>query len=162
MKKFSLIVMVLILSGCATNKGLVKFEQFNIKNLEINQVESRSKKILILRDKPTRAGVLAVLINWCNENDIEVAVVELMSDARPEDYVLTYRASWGWDIGVYMRKVDMSVISNDKTLGTLRFDALQYGAFGKFGSGEKRLKILLDALFGKISREKANKLLGES
>ena len=56
----------------------------------------------------------------------------------------------------------MSLKAKGETLGDLNFDALQYGGFGKFGNAEQRLIILLDALFGKITYEKANALLGDA
>lgn len=54
----------------------------------------------------------------------------------------------------------MKVNANGETLGKLNFDALQYGGFGKFGNVEQRIIILFDCLFGKITLEEANKLLG--
>jgi len=162
MKNILLIIIVLFASGCATDKGLVRLEQLNAKDLEVQQVENVSKKIVILRDGPTRASVLPVLTDWFHENGFEVTVIELLNDAELNNYIFTYRAWWSWDMALYMRKADMNVMLNGKTVGTLSFDALQYGGFGKFGSGEKRLRILLDALFGKITREQADKLLGEA
>ena len=145
------VIVTLILTGCGSNKGLVQLEQ----------VEMDSKEILILKDVPTRETVLPVLTEWFYENGFSAEVIHSLDDVNPEDYVFTYRAWWGWDLATYMSKVRMKVESNGETLGHLYFDALQYGGFGKFGDAEYRLKVLLDALFGKITREEADALLDD-
>ena len=151
MKKILILLFVLSLVGCASDKGL----------LELQQMDSVPEKVVILKDAPTRAVVLPILVEWFSENNYNATVVESLDEVKPEDYVLSYRAWWGWDLANYMRRANMKVKLNGKTLGKLRFDALQYGGFGKFGDTENRLKILLEVLFGKISREVADKRLGE-
>ncbi len=141
----------LVMSGCATNKGVVYIEQFN----------RDPQTIIILKDPPTRESVLPVLVKWFSDNGFSATVVESLSEINPDDFIFSYRAWWGWDLALYMRRVEMYVKSKGQTLGAINFDALQYGTWGKFGEGEKRLVILLDALFGKITREEADKLLGE-
>jgi hypothetical protein len=142
---------VLVITGCATNKGVTYIEQFN----------RGSKAIIILKDPPTRESVLPVLVKWFSDNGFSATVVESLSEVNPGDLIFSYRAWWGWDLALYMRRVEMHIKSKGETLGSINFDALQYGTWGKFGDGEQRLRILLDALFGKITREEADKLLGE-
>ena len=153
MKKIIIIaVFVFVVSGCATNKGVTDLQQFEIIN---------KSQVIILKDGPTRESVLPVLTKWFSDNGYSATVIESLHEASPDDYVFSYRAWWSWDMATYMRRVEMQVNKKGETLGALNFDALQYGGFGKFGSAEKRLIILLDVLFGKITRDEANKLLGE-
>lgn len=152
MNKFLPIIALLLLSGCVTNKGLIKLQQASIE----------SKKIIILKDHPTRESVLPVLENWFYENGYSAKVVQSLGEVNPEDYVFSYRAKWSWDMATYMRDVEMKLKVKGETLGDLKFDSLQYGGFGKFGDAETRLKIMLDVLFGKITREEADKQLGKA
>lgn len=151
MKRIIILIFVSSIAGCGTDKGL----------LELKQLDSVPEKVVILKDPPTKVAVLPVMIEWFSENNASATVVDSMNETKPEDYVLSYRAWWGWDLSTYMRRAEMKVESNKQTLGKLKFDALQYGGFGKFGDTEGRLKILLDVLFGKITRVEADKRLGE-
>ena len=118
--------------------------------------------VVILQDKSTRESVLPVLEKWFYDNGYHSTVVSSLSEVGPDDYILSYRAWWSWDLATYMRKVEMNVKNKGQTLGNINFDALQYGGFGKFGDAEQRLNILLDAMFGKITVEEANKRLGDA
>jgi hypothetical protein len=151
MKKALVLLCILGISACASDKGL----------LELKQMDSVPEKVVILKDQPTRELVLPILVEWFAENNHDATVVESINEIKPNDYVLSYRAWWGWDLSTYMRKANMKVKLDNETLAKLRFSALEYGGFGKFGDTEKRLKILLDVLFGKITREEADKRLGE-
>lgn len=150
--KVLIVFLAIALTGCASDKGITDFRQYN----------SDSKSILILKDAPTRETVLPVLTQWFSDNGFSATVIESLNEVDPELHVFSYRAKWSWDLATYMRDVEMKVKSKGETLGLLRFDALQYGGFGKFGNAEVRLKILLDALFGKITREEADIRLGDA
>jgi len=141
-----------MVTGCVSNKGITDLSKAEIKN---------ETPVVILKDEDTRESVLPVIEKWFKDNGYSPTVILSLQEAKPEDYIFSYKAWWGWDLATYMKKVDMRIKAKGETLGRLNFDALQYGGFGKFGSAEQRLRILLDALFGKISIEKANKLLGE-
>lgn len=146
-----LIILALVMTGCATDKGVTNLQQFN----------QNPETILILKDPPTRESVLPILTQWFSENGYSPTVVESLSEVNPDDFIFSYRAWWSWDLAIYMSKVELHVKSKGETLGAIYFDALQYGTWGKFGDGEQRLRILLDALFGKITREEADKILGD-
>ena len=161
MKIVTTLIIAFLMSGCATNKGLVSFDQIKENELKLHQVENNPIEIVILKDEPTRESVLHVLTLWFSENNYKYSVVNTASKAKDEDSIFRYRAWWSWDMALYMRRAEMSLVSNGRVLGSLKFDALQYGGFGKFGNGERRLRILLDALFGKITEEQANKMLGD-
>ena len=154
MKKFLIILLTVAMTGCVavSNKGVTQLQQF----------KEDSKTVAILEDEPTRNGVLGVITKWFSDNGFNSSVIQSASEVKPDDYVFSYRAHFGWDLAIYMRTAALKVKSKGKTLGALNFDALQYGGFGKFGDTEKRLRILLDVLFGKITREEADKLLGEA
>ena len=152
MKLIVILIFFLSFTGCASNKGITDLKQFKT---------NEKPQVVILRDAPTRVTVLPVLTKWFNDNGYSSIVIESLQESNPDQYLFSYRAWWGWDIATYMRRVEMRVKSKGETLGYLDFDALQYGGFGKFGNAENRLIILLDALFGKITHEQANKLLGE-
>ncbi|MBF0265896.1 MAG: hypothetical protein HQL46_11555 [Gammaproteobacteria bacterium] len=149
---FLILTYMVLITGCATNKGVVG----------LNQVSDIPQSIIILKDIPTRESVIPVFKEWFKDNGYNSRIVETLDETNPDDYVFSYRANWGWDLALYMRNVEMKLRRKGVTLGSVNFDALQYGGFGKFGSGKERLKILLDVLFGKISREQANNLLGKS
>jgi hypothetical protein len=152
-KILSTLALAFVLTGCATDKGLTT----------LKPVEAIDKsQIVILNDGPTRESVLPVLTKWFTDNGYSSTVIHSLQQANPDNYVLSYRAWWSWDMATYMRKVEMSVNKQGESLGKLEFDALQYGGFGKFGNAEQRLIIMLDALFGKISLEEANKRLGDA
>ena len=152
MKFYLIILFALVATGSASNKGVVKLEQFNVD----------SKEIVIMKDEPTREGVLPILVQWLHDNGFSAKVAQSYSEVDPSKYIFSYRAWWGWDIAIYMRRVEMRVRLKDETLGAIDFDSLKYGGFGKFGNSEARLRILLDVLFGKITREEADKRLGEA
>lgn len=154
MKKILLVLPLIAsvwLGGCATNKGVV----------DLNQVNDPITKITIIRDSETRESVLPVLEKWFTDNSIKFSVVNSINETKKEDKVLTYRAWWSWDMALYMRKADLKVLSEGEPVGIVRFDALQYGGFGKFGDAETRLTTLMDVLFSKITREEANIRLGK-
>jgi len=153
MIKVAILSLLVIVTGCASNKGITELKQFQ---------GNKRDQILILKDSATRGSVLPVLETWFQDNGYNAIVIASLKEANPDDHILSYRAWWGWDLATYMRKVEMRLKTKGETLGSLDFDALQYGGFGKFGDAEQRLIILLDVLFGKITYEKANKLLGES
>jgi len=153
MKKLIVVLLLVLLSGCATNQGITELAQAEVTD---------KTKVLILKDDATRESVLPVLEKWFVDNGYSSTVIDSLREADPDNYVISYRAWWSWDVATYMRRVEMAVNKEGETLGNLNFDALQYGGFGKFGDAEERLRILLDALFGKITREEANKLLGEA
>lgn len=154
MKKImALALLVAMTAGCVSNKGITDVSQ--VKEPQITEV-------IILKDTATRESVLPVLEQWFYNNGYSSTVVSSLSEVGPEDYILSYRAWWSWDLATYMRKVEMSVKNKGETLGSIDFDALQYGGYGKFGNAEQRLNILLDALFEKITIEEANRLLGEA
>ncbi len=150
MRVFAILLFTLVMTGCGTNKGLVNLEQF----------DTNSKTIVILEDEGTRDSVLPVITSWFEENGYSSTVVQSLQNVNPDDYIFSYKAKWSWDMASYMRTVEMHVKSNGETLGTLYFDAVNYGGMGKFGSAEERLRILLDVLFGKISREQGDLMLG--
>ena len=149
-----LIVMASIyLVGCATasNKGVTS----------VSQVSEKVNEISIVRDEPTRELVHPILEEWFSENDYVFNVIEHKEDPKASDYVFTYRAWFGWDMKQYMRSVEMELYKKGESIGYVEFDAIQYGAFGKFGDTTARLKTLLDTLFNKITQDQANQLLGE-
>lgn len=148
-------MLMFIVTGCASNKGVTSLKQVEPINFDSN-------KLVILKDEPTRRIVLDVLTEWFYDNNINTTVIESRDDAKINNYVLSYRAWWGWDMATYMRKAEIKLKLNENTLGSLTFDALQYGGFGKFGDTRERLRILLDVLFGKIDRDQANVLLGQA
>lgn len=141
------------ISGCVTYKGITDISAVDL---------GEGHQVLILKNEDAKKGVLPVLENWFQENGYSTDVITSLDEAKPENYVLRYSAKWNWDLAIYMRAVEMQLSSKGETLGNIEFDARQYGGHGKFGSAEKRLNILLDALFGKITVDEANKLLGES
>lgn len=149
--KCLLIASTFVFAGCATNKGVV----------ELTKVDEAVKKITVVKNAETRESVLPVLTNWLEENNVEYNVVNSSSDTATGETVLTYQASWSWDMALYMRSAEFKVAKNEIPVGIARFDALQYGGFGKFGDAESRIKILMDVLFGKISRDEADKRLGK-
>ena len=83
-----------------------------------------------MKDGPTKGSVLPVLTKWFSDNGYSSTVITTIQDAQPDNYVLSYRAWWSWDIATYMRRVEMQVNKKGETLGNLDFDALQYGGFG--------------------------------
>jgi len=144
-----LVLPLFFTSACASNKGIV----------ELQRVTTDVGHISLIRDEPTRAEVLEVIAAWLAENGYDYSVLE--PGQKPSGTALNYRAWWGWDVGIYMKRVNMQVARNGTSLGKIKFDALQYGGFGKFGSSVERLRTLLDALFAKIDRDTANELLGD-
>ena len=161
MKLITALMIALFISGCASNKGLVSLDQISESELKLNEKEDGRAEILILRDEPTRETVLPVIASWFSENNYTISVVDSAEEATVKDKLFRYRAWWSWDMALYMRRVEMSLESAGKVLGSLEFDAVQYGAFGKFGNAEQRLRILLDALFGKATEDQANQILGD-
>ena len=144
------VVVTLVLGGCASNRGIT----------EIRQVDAGIKRVMIVRDAPTRETVLPVLEQWFSDNGFEYRVAESPSEADASEATFTYRAWWGWDLAMYMKEVHLTVSKAESMIGLVKFDALQYGGFGKFGNGEDRLGTIMDVLFGKITEEEANSRLG--
>lgn len=145
------VVSAFLLGGCASNKGMT----------ELTQVTGNPEQITIVRDTETRDSVQPVLEQWFTDNNYQYNVVQSIAEAKDTDNVFTYRAWWGWDLALYMSKVEMKVTNNNVPVGIAKFDALQYGGFGKFGNAETRLKIIMDVLFSKITEQEANTLLGK-
>ena len=153
LSKILIVITSIHLAGCvsASNMGVIG----------VDQVSENVKEISIVRDEPTRALVHPILEEWFSENDYVFNVIEHKEDPKASDYVFTYRAWFGWDMKQYMRSVEMELYKKGESIGYVEFDAIQYGAFGKFGDTTARLKTLLDTLFNKITQDQANQLLGE-
>lgn len=143
--------LIILISACTSNKGVT----------ELTQLQTPVKKVTIVRDADTRASVLPVLEQWFYDNSIKYDVVNSHQETEKNSNILTYKAWWSWDIATYMRKADLQLSNEGIPLSIVKFDALQYGGFGKFGNAEERLKILMDVMFAKISEEEANKKLGQ-
>jgi len=144
-----IVASLFIFTACGSNKGIIN----------LMQVELNKSPIFVVNHSATRAGVLREIEKWFSENGYDAKVVESQTQVNPENFVMTYSARWGWDIGTYMRLVEMRVMKNSDVVGSLSFDSVEYGGIDKFGDAETRLKILLDVLFGKLTREEAEKKL---
>ena len=143
------IISILFVAGCGSNRGLTELVQVKIDN----------HPIIVVKDSATRDGVLREIEKWFFENGYDATVVDSLTQVKHENFVMTYNARWGWDIATYMRLVEMKIFKDQTVVGSLKFDSVEYGGIDKFGDAETRLKILLDVLFGKITREQAEKLL---
>ncbi|NKF52653.1 hypothetical protein G3R49_19020 [Shewanella sp. WXL01] len=150
--KSKLIVLFTVLMAGCSNLGIY----------EVTQVTSNPSQLTIAKDSKTRKSVLPILEKWAFENGYDVKTIDNYVMAERNEYTLTYRVWWGWDVASYMKKAEMKVLKDGVAVGSLKFDATEYGAFGKFGDAEDRLNILMDVLFNKITVAEGNKRAGDA
>lgn len=83
MKLLPILLLLTIITGCASNKGITELQQFKIGD---------EFKVVILKDEPTRESVLPVLEKWFSDNGYSSSVIFSLKEAKPDDYILSYRA----------------------------------------------------------------------
>lgn len=142
MKKLFTALMVLVLcSGCV---GI----GYNITN--VSGVKNASK-IYIVEDIKTKEGFLDVMATWLKKHNYEFEILDENADKSQYEWVLTYNGKWSWDAAIYLSDAEINVYKNGIYESKTEFN-VKGGAFNinpsKYGSGENRVREMMNKLFG--------------
>ena len=115
----------------------------------------QSKNITIVKDDATRAVFLETMQEWCVETDHTCTVVSDGTPPNPEDVTLTYISRWSWDLITFIADAEVKALKNHYIIGEVDFKAPNSGNFDKYGDDDKRIKSMMEILFGQQTVEEA-------
>jgi len=115
----------------------------------------QSKNITIVKDDATRAVFLDTMKEWCVETDHTCTVVSDGTPPNPEEVTLTYVSRWSWDLVTFIADADVKALKNNYIIGEVEFKAPNSGNLDKFGDDDKRIKSMMEILFGQQTVEEA-------
>ncbi|MCP3873132.1 MAG: hypothetical protein GY699_08270 [Desulfobacteraceae bacterium] len=148
------------LFGCATHRVPVK-PLFQGEAIE--QGESvQTKRIVIINDKKTKIGFQEAMESWLQVYDYEYVVTPEGSRHELPSLTLEYVGYWNWDLGLFMREARINAHHEGQKIGEVEYRAPNNLNMNKFGDASKRIKYMMDILFGKLSVSEANKLINPS
>lgn len=68
---------------------------------------------------------------------------------------LTYVSRWSWDLVTFIADADVKALKNNYIIGEVEFKAPNSGNLDKFGDDDKRIKSMMEILFGQQTVEEA-------
>ena len=78
----------------------------------------------------------------------------------PSSLVLEYVGYWNWDFALFLERAEIRAYEDGRRLRKVEFRAPKSLNLSKFGEGAKRIRIMMDVLFEKISLSEANESVG--
>jgi hypothetical protein len=149
--KISLIIIIVttLISGCAGPR-------FTVNPISS---ENQLKEITVVKDDATREVFLNSIESWCLDNSYNCRVVPDRSKHVPEELTLNYVSRWSWDFTTFIADAEIKAYKNTQLVGEVTFLAPNSGNLNKFGNDKKRIKTMVELLFGSITEPEANKKL---
>ncbi|MCL1123650.1 Sbal_3080 family lipoprotein [Shewanella surugensis] len=143
---------ILLLSGCGSPR-------YTAKPIEAltNQVD-----IVIINDEATREGFLETMESWLTEHHYQYTV---QSEGEKHDLnklTLEYEGHWTWDLALYLKRAEIKAFQHGQRVGEVDFKVPYTANPNKFGNAEKRIRFMMDALFGQITAEEATQKANSS
>jgi hypothetical protein len=121
--------------------------------------ENQLKEITVVKDDATREVFLDSIESWCLDNSYNCTVVPDRSKHVPEELTLNYVSRWSWDFTTFIADAEIKAYKNKQLVGEVTFLAPNSGNLNKFGNDKKRIKTMVELLFGDITEVEANKKL---
>lgn len=146
---FSIFITALFVSGCAAPKYTGK---------PINRYD-KLFQITIVKDEATRSIFLNTMETWCLDNGVDYIVVPDGTKHNPNELTLDYVSRWSWDFSLYIANARISAYKNKKNVGYVEFRAPDSLNTDKFGDDEKRIRAMMQMLFGQITEKEVNQKL---
>ena len=91
----------------------------------------------------------------------ECKVVPDRSKHNPKELTLNYVSRWSWDFTTFIADAELKAYKNKQLVGEVTFKAPNSLNTDKFGDDKKRIKTMVELLFGSISEADANKKLAD-
>jgi len=147
MKKYLIpIVTVVLLASCASPK-------FAAKPIS---TENKLKDITVVKDDATREVFLDTIESWCLDESYECKFVPDRTKHVAEELTLNYVSRWSWDFTTFIADAEIKAYKNKQLVGEVTFKAPNSLDMDKFGDDKKRIKTMVELLFGSIEESEAN------
>ncbi|WP_299493514.1 Sbal_3080 family lipoprotein [uncultured Shewanella sp.] len=151
--RFLFALMLLVgLSGCGSPGYMVK----------PIEVMTNKAEVVIVKDDKTREGFLQTMEDWLSEHHYVYKVVNSGSKHDLSQLTLEYEGLWRWDLALYLQDAEIKAYQQGQKVGEVDFHVPYTMNPSKFGDAEKRIRLMMAALFGKISAEDATKIANSS
>ncbi len=138
---------VAVLTGCAGPQYMGS----GIEDLD-------SPEIFLIRDKETRSGFQNAMVDWLISHNYKFVLAPDGSEHDLDKLSLEYVGLWSWDMAIFLADARITAYHKGQRVGEVKYKASNNFNFSKFGTGEERVKSMMDVLFGKISIDEVNKI----
>lgn len=118
--------------------------------------------ILSIDDKETREGFKLAIEDWLTEENYTNTTAADGTQHDPKKITLEHVGYWKWDLALFLSQAEIDAFHQGQRVGSVTFKAPNNMNLNKWGSAEKRIKLMLDILFGKITLEEANLALNDT
>lgn len=145
-------ITLLILSGC----GSPRYAAQPIKAM------TNKADIVIVKDDATREGFLEAMETWLTENHYTYKIIDSGAKHDLSKLTLEYEGLWRWDLALYLQDAEIKAYQQGQKVGEVDFHVPYTMNPSKFGSAEKRIRLMMAALFGQMSDEEATKIVNSS
>ncbi len=150
MKKINLVLAfgsILFVTGCAGPR---------ITGSTIpSNVLSNNPDVLLINDDETREGFNEAMEDWLKDNKKVYTVKPEHTQHDPEKLTIEYVGYWKWDMALYLSRAEIEAFHGGQRIGTVNFKAPNSLNPNKWGSGEERIKLMMDVLYGKKTAKEA-------
>jgi len=120
-------------------------------------VLSSKPQVVVVQDAATREGFKETVEGWLKDEGYSFIVVPENTRHDHDKLTIEYVGKWSWDLALYLREAKIEGFHEGQRVGAVEFRSPNSLNFDKWGSGEGRIKYMLDVLFGKITVAEATK-----
>jgi hypothetical protein len=115
-----------------------------------------SVEIVIINDIETRSGFQNAMVDWLFSHKYKFAIVPDGSEHDLDKLSLEYVGLWSWDFAIFLADARITAYHKGQKVGEVTYKASNNFNANKFGDGAKRVKRMMDVLFGKITTDEVN------
>ncbi|WP_325894946.1 Sbal_3080 family lipoprotein [Grimontia sp. NTOU-MAR1] len=120
---------------------------------------NQSAEVTIVEHPPTRSVFLDNMLRWCMDEGKKCKVMKPNTTPDPSELTLTYISRWSWDIRTFVADAKIKAYRNDTQVGEVEFKAPNHLKLSKYGDDNKRIRAMMDILFGRITVSEAQQKL---
>lgn len=144
-RNYLILAFTILLTACSAPR-------YSVVPIEQSQ---QSDTVTIVKDDATRDIFLDSMQEWCLDTAHKCNVV--LDGTPPEESELTliYVSRWSWDFKTFIADAKIRAYKNSKKVGEVEFVAPNNTNPKKWGNDSKRIKVMLDLLFGLESEDGA-------
>ena len=150
----TIIALPILLGGCAgprySGEGISK------------DILSKKPDIVSINDSKTRDGFQTVVEDYLVNGEYKYTVQPEDSEHDHQKVTIEYVGYWGWDLALYLNRAEIEAFYQGQRVGKINFESPNSLNPNKWGSAEKRIGLMLDILFGKITAKEATNALSKS
>jgi len=124
-----------------------------------SNVLSNKPDVLLINDDETREGFNEAVEDWLKDNKKVYTVKPEHSQHDPKKLTIEYVGHWKWDMALYLSRAEIEAFHGGQRIGSVNFKAPNSLNLNKWGSGEERIKLMMDVLYGKKTATEATREL---